>query len=327
MPVLPPPPPYFIGRNSERDEIIDVLLQENPGRVAILGFGGMGKTTLALSVLHSDLITTSFPRRLFVSCEGITTLDALLSEIGNTLRLPRDQSDLYGTILQSLQTRGTVICLDNFETVWEPQDGRTRIQDFLAHLSSIPSLGLLVTMRGSEKPAATKIRWTPFHSLMTLGPEDSRLLFETISGTWDEYCEKLVTGVEGIPLAITLLSHLVADESESTEAVWRRWQRRRTAAIQHGDGQDRLTSLSISIQLSLSSSRVQSVPSAIELLKLIALLPDGLRYTDDSFAWLAQHIPSIEFDDAAKTLVRTSTCSENGTYGRNTIPPSTSPNT
>ena len=63
----------MIGRDKEKFEVLDTLLDKTPARIAILGAGGMGKTTLALSSLHDPAVIEHFPLRYFVSCEAVTS--------------------------------------------------------------------------------------------------------------------------------------------------------------------------------------------------------------------------------------------------------------
>jgi DNA replication protein DnaC len=49
--MLPSRPRIFYGRESELDNMMKMLSQQ-PAQIAILGGGGMGKTSLARAVLH-----------------------------------------------------------------------------------------------------------------------------------------------------------------------------------------------------------------------------------------------------------------------------------
>ncbi|KAJ7253873.1 hypothetical protein C8J57DRAFT_1473713 [Mycena rebaudengoi] len=53
--LLPASPKIFHGRESELKDVVNVLLQ-NSARVAILGTGGMGKTSLATAALHNPQV-------------------------------------------------------------------------------------------------------------------------------------------------------------------------------------------------------------------------------------------------------------------------------
>jgi predicted ATPase len=63
--------------------------------VIILGSGGIGKTTLALAVLHDDEVAKKYSYRYFVSCDGITSMDLLLTELAVVLRMPTEAQDQY----------------------------------------------------------------------------------------------------------------------------------------------------------------------------------------------------------------------------------------
>ncbi|KAJ7028894.1 hypothetical protein C8F04DRAFT_1265460 [Mycena alexandri] len=62
--MLPSKPKIFHGRDSELKDIIEVLFQDAP-RIAILGGGGMGKTSLARAALHHTDTCARFQHRFF----------------------------------------------------------------------------------------------------------------------------------------------------------------------------------------------------------------------------------------------------------------------
>ncbi|KZO91442.1 hypothetical protein CALVIDRAFT_541846 [Calocera viscosa TUFC12733] len=53
---LPSKPQIFFGRDSEVDLLIQALIDNTAAHLAILGPGGMGKTTIATAVLHNDRV-------------------------------------------------------------------------------------------------------------------------------------------------------------------------------------------------------------------------------------------------------------------------------
>ncbi|KIJ28673.1 hypothetical protein M422DRAFT_270075 [Sphaerobolus stellatus SS14] len=127
-PVLPPPwtpipiPAPMFGRDNELKDMLSHLMSNKPLRIAILGPGGMGKTTLALHFLNTGNVINHYPSQLFISCEGRNSLDELLLDIAEQVRIPSEQRKEYlqDQILGALKKCSTVICLDNLETLWEP---------------------------------------------------------------------------------------------------------------------------------------------------------------------------------------------------------------
>jgi CO dehydrogenase nickel-insertion accessory protein CooC1 len=88
--------------------------------VAILGPGGMGKTTLATAVLHDPVIMQKYPIQYFVSCESTNTYFELVSMLGSHLGFEKS-SQLSQIIVQHFcQCGPCLLVLDNFETPWEP---------------------------------------------------------------------------------------------------------------------------------------------------------------------------------------------------------------
>ncbi|KAH7058574.1 hypothetical protein BKA62DRAFT_817760 [Auriculariales sp. MPI-PUGE-AT-0066] len=74
---IPPPQPHvFHGRDDTIRQIVDAILlylfKMIAANIAILGAGGIGKTSLALAVLHSERIVAKFDRRIFSSPANLT---------------------------------------------------------------------------------------------------------------------------------------------------------------------------------------------------------------------------------------------------------------
>ncbi|KIJ38810.1 hypothetical protein M422DRAFT_258446 [Sphaerobolus stellatus SS14] len=116
------------------------------------------------------------------------------------------------------------------------------------------------------------------------------MTFENIVGIQpDENVQRLLKEVEGIPLAITLISSLIWDEAESSEALWSRWQKEKTKVLE--TGQDRKSSLTISINLSFNSPRMTE--DARELLHLLSFLPDGFSNATQMLENIQRYIPQF----------------------------------
>ncbi|KAF7358750.1 ATPase-AAA-core domain-containing protein [Mycena sanguinolenta] len=136
-------------------------------------------------------------------------------------------------------------------------------------------LGIIITMRGSERPA--QVRWTrPFlPPLRPLTNDAAEQIFMEITDDTTDVVQ-LLTLTDNMPLAVDLIAHLAAFEGSSS--VLARWKTEKTTLLSRG--YDRKSSLDASIEISLSSPRMSSFPGAHELLALLSILPDGLSDAD-----------------------------------------------
>ncbi|KAJ7931287.1 P-loop containing nucleoside triphosphate hydrolase protein [Mycena leptocephala] len=276
--VLPPLPKIFHGRDPQLMLIVTTM-QIQPAYLAILGPGGMGKTTLAIATLHHPEIISKYDQRHFISCESAFQHNQLLNIIGVHLHLEPSKQLLKSIIDHFLNCGSTLLVLDNLETAWE-DEGRAEVEELLSLLSDVPQLSLLITMRGAERPA--KVKWTrPFlPPLEPLDPSASRQTFIDIadepSGQETEDLDVLLKLSGNLPLAVSLMAAVASHEGYSN--TLRRWKIENTALL--SNGYDKRSNLEKSIAISLSSPRMLSLPHAKDLLSLVSLLPDGLDEVD-----------------------------------------------
>lgn len=276
---LPPPRKLLLGREEELARLQQLLVScENP-HIAIIGPGGIGKTALATSLLHHPQIATTFgDSRYFVSCEHITSVTTLLNAIANVLRIPhaeRGQS-LQSSVLRDLRRSPTLLCLDNFEDPWDAVRGKRQdLELLLSHLDTLPHLAIIITTRVSERPPNMFWNDSEAEDLRPL-PEDAAVaLFEHFSKCSDPRIRDLIDAVERLPLAIELLSRQVG--RDTLDSFMEVWKSEGLKLLDGGAGLDhRLSSVYASIRISLSSLRIARHPSAANVLRLLATLPDGL---------------------------------------------------
>ncbi|KAF7344685.1 NB-ARC domain-containing protein [Mycena venus] len=296
---LPATPKIFHGREAELENLVNILIVQ-PARIAILGPGGMGKTTLAIAALHDARVAERYSTCYFISCDSAHTSNSLVAIIASSLGLEAS-GGFSGAVIRHLSAGPScLLILDNFETPWEPMDGRAKVEEFLSLLTDVQHVTLLITMRGAERPG--KVRWTrPFlRPLTPLAQTAARQTFIDIADDFhnDSEVDRLLGITENVPLAIQLVASIAA--SEGCEITLERWNFERTTLLSAGC--DKRSNLEISITLSLSSPRMLSSPHAAELLSLMSLLSDGISDLD-----LAQsNIPIPDIPNCKTTLVRTS---------------------
>lgn len=142
--MLPPAPQIFHGRDSELNEVVELLKQDSP-RIAILGPGGIGKTSLARAVLHHADVVAKYSERYFVPCHSSLTSADLISAICSHIGLENGKGSQQ--ILQHFTgSTPALLVLDNFETTWEPMSSRSETEEFLSLLTGVPELAILVRL-------------------------------------------------------------------------------------------------------------------------------------------------------------------------------------
>ncbi|KAJ7478443.1 hypothetical protein FB451DRAFT_1453017 [Mycena latifolia] len=192
--MLPAKPKIFYGRETELQDIVEILHQEMP-RIAILGAGGMGKTSLAKATLHHPDIASKYEQCFFVPADSVMTSTGLSVLIAEHIGL-KPAKDVTTQVLHYFATHGpSLLILDNLETSWEPLKSRGEI-----------------TMRGAERPA--KVQWTrPFLApLKPLSDVAARDTFFAIAE--DEHDSKDVDEILLTWKAAALLSWLVGSAKD-----------------------------------------------------------------------------------------------------------------
>ncbi|KAJ7081417.1 P-loop containing nucleoside triphosphate hydrolase protein [Mycena epipterygia] len=295
--MLPAKPKIFYGRESELREIVKILNQDS-ARIAILGAGGMGKTSLAKAGLHHPDMVSKYYQQFFVAAGSATTSIELAALIGLHIGL-KPGKDLTKSVVQYFSNNGScLLVLDNLETLWEPMESRSGVEELLSRLTDLSHLALVITMRGAERPE--KVRWTrPFlQPLEPLSDDAARQTFVAIAEDFhdNEDITKLLSLTDNMPLAVDLIAHLV--DHEGCEYVLTRWATEKTSLL--SSGHDRRSNLDISITVSLSSPRLSS--GAKDLLSLLSILPDGLSDAE----LLHSKLPIKNILECRSMLLRTS---------------------
>lgn len=229
-----------------------------------------------MSAIHEpDCIAIYGESRIFLSCEPLSNADALLAAIADSYGIGRGHviSDLTEVLSEGVRS---LLVLDNFETLWEDASRTQAVESVLSDLSGIAGLTLLITMRGSQRPS--NVDWAkPFiPPLTSLTPAAAKATFMAISDSQcpEDDVDDVLALLDNVPLAVTLMANL-AQHTPCTELL-ARWNHDKTSMVNRGLSGDRLSSLDMSIRLSLTSERMIRTPHAIEILKILALMPDGL---------------------------------------------------
>ncbi|XP_022718934.1 disease resistance protein RGA2-like [Durio zibethinus] len=212
-----------IGRNQDKENIINLLIQSSEGQnnipvIPIVGIGGLGKTTLAQLVYNDERITRCFPLQLWVCVSDLFDVSRLLCEI--IYCLSRERCDglpvnALFTLLQSLiKGQKFLLVLDD---VWN--ENRVKwyeLKDMLVKLDDLHQSKILVTTRSSE--VASIVGTGAPYELKGLEHQDCLSLFakwafkegdEELYPNLMRIGNEIVKKCKGVPLAVRTLGSLL----------------------------------------------------------------------------------------------------------------------
>ena len=270
------------------EELVGLAQKLEP--FALIGAAGIGKTSIALTLLDHHLIKERFgDNRRFIRCDQIQPsrvhlLRRLSEVIGAGIENPADLAPLR----PSLSSKEMILILDNAESILDPQGPDAQgINSVVKELSRFRNICLGFTSRIATLPTHCKRLVIP-----TLSMEAARDTFHGAygnnerSGVIDDLLQRLDFHALSITLLATAAFHNMWDHGE----LVKKWELHQTQALRT----DYHESLAATIELSLSSPTFEKLGSnARDLLEVVAFFPQGIN--KKNLDWLFPTIPDIEY--------------------------------
>ena len=313
---LPPPPPRAcFGRNGLIGKVVE--LAENLKPLALIGAGGIGKTSIALKVLHHDRIKKRFgDNRRFIRCDQFLPSAAhLLSRLSKVIGAGVENPEDLTPLRPSLSASEMILFLDNAESILDPagQDAR-EIYAIVEELTRFDNICIAITSRISTIPPSFQCLIVP-----ALAMESACNIFYNIynNGGRSDIIRKLVKQLDFHALSITLLATVASRVKWGYDRLAKEWETQRAQVFRENHNQNLARTIEFSLgsqkfhkptpsslpfqkrckrlvpsifhKLIPSSMSRKFAPSARELLELVAFFPQGID--EKNLDWLFPTVP------------------------------------
>lgn len=146
---------------------------------AIVGVGGIGKTTLAKMIFNNDIIQQEFTKKIWLSVnkdyDDIEILRRAITGAGGDHHIARNtKATLERTLTEALKGHKTLLIMDD---VWDNRAWYGVLRTPLVNATLAHGIRILITTRYNSV-ARGMMTEKPYHHINKLEPEDAWLLLK-----------------------------------------------------------------------------------------------------------------------------------------------------
>ncbi|XP_047978378.1 putative disease resistance protein RGA1 isoform X2 [Salvia hispanica] len=304
--------PIFIGRDDDLPKLVDMLTQTNPveekrvfSSLALVGMGGMGKTTLTRKVFNHERVKARFGSLIWIhvsqtfdaislfnkilykvtkkASDGVENRDGIMEKLQAALKVRvESRDDILEKLQEALKGKTFLLVLDD---VWN--DDVSKWEDFINSILGVTSTngnGIIITTR-SEKVASIV---NPFHihHLNGLSDEDCWSIIKAktfhknggVPSGFEMIGRKIAKRCQGLLLAANVVGGVLRGKSEEElRFINENW-------LSDGEGGE-----SISKILKLSFDHLSS-PSLKKCFTFCSVFPKGRAIMKEELIelWMAE---------------------------------------
>ena len=286
----PPTPQIFFGREEIVQQIVSIVMDKNDSwQTALLGAGGIGKSSIAKAILNHKSIVKKFPIRIFVTYDGVDSsamnYQLFLERLSTVLGLR--YADAPG-LIRYLGSKKALLVVDNAETFKHAPDvDAGLILEFLDTIGAQKSTRIIITSRNTEViPPNLRCQRIPVSGL-SLDAACHAFTAVYHREDIDDSIRTILKALEFHPLSINLLANAATMNQWSIEEIGQAWSERQTGVLDNAN--DKYRSLRVATEISIVSFKDKTL--VLQILRAIAFLPQGIHRSD--FPSVFPSIPDV----------------------------------
>jgi len=211
----------FYGRSQELIQLQKWIVAEGSKLIAILGFGGIGKTTLAVKLGRE--IESEFELLIWRSLRHAPPLTNLLNDLINSLSpqttIPENINGKIAELMSILRQRRCLLILDDVETILSKEDlagnyaeDFEEYGEFFRRIATESHQSCLVFASSEKLTDLASLESAKVRSLQLTGsPEICEQILEERGLSGNRDWQDLIMRYGGNPLAVKVISATVKD--------------------------------------------------------------------------------------------------------------------